>query len=498
MRFDIPIILSFTFVFFQCCNVLALTTISSLPYTANIANETYELSGDLSSTGAGINVTASGVTIDLKGHTLTWGTDNGHNTHGVYSVTNKSFTLYSSVAGGALMHGATTNPAGCHGVYISEAPTNPIVHDISITVKSRATDSLDPDCINCMTTGILIKRARNANIYNVVVDNQASEVINRHSVPAVGIKIESDTTIPSTAINVYGCQVQTPHAGISIAGATTGTDAVNIHDNAVNVSQVAVNAYAIGIGGPGGATNTMVGGANVYNNTITTSGSGGRGIIISHLDYFDIHNNTLTVGEAPTAESVWTNGIRSRYGARYGKIRNNIINVKCGQSGYSGGNGIRLTAQSGIDASNPLDANNSVTGNTINVENLSPTYGCNGIEFGNFEHGHGWEISDNTINTNDSAIVFNPDAGPNYIIDNLVVSNTTINRVTPVDGVTFYAYSFIDDNIGSNGTMTINCSKYNGGASASDLYAPSGTWSYSFTDNCGKRYGNCRRIITND
>jgi len=475
---------------------MALTTISSLPYTASTTGETYELGRDLTTSGTGISVTADNITIDFKGYELTFGTGNGADVDGVYGSFNiDNLTVYSSVAGGAITHGGTGNPQGVNGVYVEEVNTGLSVHNLTITVNSQA--AADMSC------GVLAKRARNPEFYNLTIDNNASAVANRHSVPAGGLCVELDTATASTSLSIHDNTISSTHMGMTITGSLSsgGTDflAGLVHSNTININQVATNAYAIRWRGPDNAS--------IYSNTITTSGNGGRGITLEHADYIDVYSNTITAGESYTPESSWVNLIRMRYGLRYSKVRDNTLSVLCGQSGYKSGRAIYATAVANIDASNPLDVDNQITGNTITVNNQSSSESCRGLQFGSLATGHNLIVTGNDITTNNHAVYFFPDV-MNEDVNDLTLST---NKITGVDGSGYGItersyYATLDSSQGKEVVnLTISSDEYCGTLSRTDLAsAGTGTFDYTFTGDSVECAGSpstetsCTDSVDND
>ena len=63
-------------VFLYISNSAAATVIESLPYDITVSGD-YELSTDLSSATYGVYINANSVNLDLKWHTITFGTGNG-------------------------------------------------------------------------------------------------------------------------------------------------------------------------------------------------------------------------------------------------------------------------------------------------------------------------------------------------------------------------------------------------------------------------------------
>ncbi len=329
-------------VFFVLCisqTVYSATNISSLPFTCSIDSETYTVTTDLTTTGTAITVTADNVTIDLNGHTITWGTGNGTFTYGItFTAWNKNYftVLSSSGTHGKLIHGATTNPADCTGIYNTTSIANVLIHDVDITVKS-ASDANDE------SDGIRLGWAGNIEIYNCIIDNQASYVVNRYSLPAVGIRIAGSG---GTKTWIHDNTITSTHVGISALGPANSpptTRGLRIYNNSVKINQCSsTNGYAIGAGNfndsPGQFYQTCgTADGQICNNTINNKNDngysirGGRGLYLGTLWYQDVFNNTIDVEEGPTDESYQGNGIRMRWQNFYNIVRNNTVTTYAGR-----------------------------------------------------------------------------------------------------------------------------------------------------------------------
>jgi hypothetical protein len=328
--------------------------------------------------------------LDLNGHTITFGTGN-KKSNGIETTWN---TNNIEIFGGKIIHAGVGNPPACNGIFIQEVSTNIKIHNLEIFVKSRATTSTYEQ-----TCGIFMLRAKSPKVYNCVVDNQASEVLNRHSIPAVGINVSLDAA--SASCEVYGNDVKTTHMGIRVGYGwqAYGPLGNKIYNNNVTVDQVAVNAYGLLLGG--------MSQLEVYSNSINgMTKRGGRGIIFSYIENFDIHHNTINTREGRTAESFQTHGIRSRWGVRYGKIRDNIVNVFAGQTAdYGNALGIYVTAS--VYSENPIkDIGVEISNNVIKAI----TYDVNKIAcalcFEMVDKNNQFIIKDNSINTNRLGIKF--------------------------------------------------------------------------------------------
>ena len=390
-----------------------VTHINSLPFTCSTPGETYVLTKSLSTPGTAIVISANDVTLDLNGHTITFGTGN-KKCNGIETTWNKKNI---EIFGGKVIHGGVGNPPACNGVFIQESSTNVRIHDLEIFVKSRATG--DP---HEKTRGVSMSRARNPKVYHCVVDNQASEVVNRHSIPAVGISINLEAN--STSCEVYGNDVKTTHMGIAVGNGwrAYGPLGNKVYNNNVTVDQVAVNAYGLLLG--------SMSQLEAYNNNINgMTARGGRGIIFSYLENFDIHHNTVNTREARTAESFQTHGIRSRWGVRYGKIRDNRVNVFAGQTANYG-NAIGIYVSAIVYSDNPIkDIGVEISNNAIKAITYDLTKIACGIYFELVDKNSQFLIKENTISTNHLGIKFSASWNQSLHCEDLKLYRTKIIKL---------------------------------------------------------------------
>lgn len=459
----ILIIFTYFILFSESYATVLISDEDTFPFNCSSAGETYQLSTNISCAGNCLNITANNVTIDLNGKTITWNTGSSENTNAIQTGYNLTPVIIHSTNGkGIIADGSTGNPAGCNGIFIQESYSVVDIHDLNITVNSKS----DADSSSC---GIHMSRAGSGTtVNNCSVTNNALSVANRMSVPAVGINVEIDTTTTISSVLIYSNTVFSKHVGIRLHGgneASVDRGGIQIYSNSVEIDQVSANAYAISVSGIGSSFPSGI----IRNNTTTVSGNGGRGIIAVHSDNLDIYSNSVTVGEADTEESGWSNGIRIRYGLRNSQIRDNVISVLCGQSGYKAGRGIYLTAAANNDLSNPLDSNNSFERNVITVNSQDSTYECAGIILGTMEEGHNTTIECNKITTNNIGIKFYPDNTESGQVAP-IVRKTSITKTTPPSGGSFYNYFFQTYNATQpiSGAQILN-SCYSGGALSSDF-----------------------------
>lgn len=368
-----------------------VTYINTVPYNCNKTGEAYVLAKDVWTTGTAITISADNIILNLNDKTITFGTANGK-CNGIETTWNRKNI---EIFGGKIKHGGIGNPPGCNGIFIQETTDKIKVHDLNIMVKSRA-DATDQSC------GILMKRARDPEVYGCTIDNQASEVINRHSIPALGIDCQLTADTPSNFCRVYGNKVKSTHMGIRMTGAWASVRnnpmGNECYNNFISINQCgSTNGYALLF--------ISLSGLVAYNNGINNmTERGGRGIIISYCNNFDIHHNTITSREGRTNESFQTNGIRLRWSNRYGKIHDNTVNVYAGQTAdFGDAYGIYITAAVYGDIK-VKDAGVEVSNNTINAITYDVNKIACGLHFELMDKGSQFVFKDNIINTNSRGI----------------------------------------------------------------------------------------------
>src|SRR4030043_944432 len=87
-----------------------VANINSLPFTCSTQGETYVLTESLSTPGTAIVISANDVILNLNGHAITFGTNNG-TYNGIETTWNKKSI---EIFGGRIIHGGLNNPPGCN------------------------------------------------------------------------------------------------------------------------------------------------------------------------------------------------------------------------------------------------------------------------------------------------------------------------------------------------------------------------------------------------
>ena len=250
----------------------------------------YRLTQDINTTGTAFTISARGVTLDLGGRTVTYGTS-GTTAVGIRSQgqhTSGSITIMN----GALRQSPTSTAANSTGIEFASG------HDIRIHHVSI--DTYGPG-----SNGVWIYNAPTGTIRidHCTVRCFATTVPNRHYPGTSGIYIEDSTR---------GCEIDhnlitaTPQWGIKVAGDSTAPGYTSrIHHNRVVGTRARVaNGYMIGVYKPD---------TDVFENFLSGES---RGI---HVDGVDnkghgavVHDNFVRAQDQPNAEFSphWCHGIK--------------------------------------------------------------------------------------------------------------------------------------------------------------------------------------------
>lgn len=272
--------------------------------TLDQAGATYLLTADVSAPGTAFPVTARNVTLDLGGHTVTYGTAGG-TCYGVYTE-----YQYDSgalvVRNGSIVQGAglgSKSPAvvvrGGHDVRLSRLDVRvagPDCHGILVYDGLTGALRIDHCSVACLTT--------------VVTD--------RHfpGVAALWLgALEGPVEIDSNLVTA------SPQWGIKVQGRSTTGELLIHHNRILGTKALVSNAYALGIHKPK---------ARVFENEVLGES---RGIHLDGQDNFgheaEVCDNAITAQDQPNAENPvhWTHGIKVE-GAGAAKVfRNRVLAV---------------------------------------------------------------------------------------------------------------------------------------------------------------------------
>jgi hypothetical protein len=252
-----------------------------------MSGATYVLDNDVSSEGTCFGVQGSNITLNLNGHTVTYGTGQGAiPVYGVLGVacwdpdfglgnpcggTSNDLTIY----GGTITQGSGA-AAFSHGIRLGQGPsTGPIVHDVTFNI--HASSSI-PIFLSYVGTGSVIS--------NNTINNYVSQVINRHQLHGMSIKFANSKPVPGPGTIFDNHIVGGAQGGIFSAVAGT-----KIYKNVVEQNGRYTNDFGIYAWSDGG---------EVFDNVIKPLS--GRGINIAASTGERVHDNEVVVKEQKVNE----------------------------------------------------------------------------------------------------------------------------------------------------------------------------------------------------
>ena len=330
-------ILSFCLFFFLPFDAKAASTIhitqTTGQYVLNQKNTTYILDNNLTATGTAFVVAADTVTLDLNGHTVTFGTGGGDNRYGVAfagyamgsfpDVSNYNFTDSCVIKNGRIVHGVSGKPYGCAAIYSPDGSArNVAVKNVYAYAKG----------IN--TNGIYFERGGNFDIEDDSVQMAMDSTTNRMATKSaisltawsgygfvkncvlygygqVGINFTSSKANAVTAAEISGNElhidgITTNPYSMIIAGFSYEQQGVRllVHHNRITAPDSVSNRGIIFEGIYGGA-NTGVDGARVYSNYIETKAHG-NAAWEEGIDGFT-HSLRMREEDGSSAEKFWDN-----------------------------------------------------------------------------------------------------------------------------------------------------------------------------------------------
>jgi hypothetical protein len=262
----------------------------------------YVLASDVSTSGTAFTITGHGVSLDLAGHTITYGSG-ADDSYGV-------LVSYNAGSGTTLVRNGVIRQAGsharCHGVRVRGA------HDVrltglDVTVAGPDSDTLEVD--DYLTGGLRVDHCRLHCLTSVVSD--------RHYPGVAAVWVEGAPGAVEIDANLV---TASPQWGIWVsADKTTGPFLVH-HNRVTGTKALVVNGYMIGVHKPQG---------DVFENELVGES---RGI---HLDGIDghghdawVHDNYVVAQDQPNAEYPvhWCHGIKLE-GASGALIEHNRVRV---------------------------------------------------------------------------------------------------------------------------------------------------------------------------
>lgn len=270
--------------------------------TLAIAGATYVLTADVATPGTAFTIAAKDITLDLGGHTVTYGTAAG-TVNGVYSE-----YLYNSgkttVRNGTIVEGGGTG-VGRHGVYFRGAHDVRLTH---LTVTVRGPDANGITVVDSLTGD---QRIDHCSVHcDTLVDSS-------RTYPGVAaIVVES----ASKSLEIDENRVfSSPQWGIKVQGTATVGDSLVHHNRVIGTKALVANGYMISVYKPA---------TDVFENELSGES---RGI---HLDGTDgaahgstVHDNYVLCQDQTNPEYPdfhWVHGIKLE-GARSVVITRNFV-----------------------------------------------------------------------------------------------------------------------------------------------------------------------------
>ncbi|MCD4730170.1 MAG: hypothetical protein K8R74_06205 [Bacteroidales bacterium] len=293
----------------------------------NQAGQAYRFETDFSAAGTAVFVTADNITIDLNGHTITFGTSNRNGTIGINPFRQRSATSLGSddqnfshttqggsggsnatVKNGRIVWGGTTGVwASAVGGYYSGSHVN--IENIYLESGGQ-----DGSCV--------YMKWANININNAYCVNHSVSTENRHAGPGT---IKSAGKVMANYNIIIG--------GNSAIVCESGSEITN---NVLRHSSFATNGYGVWLYRNSGVTSN--------NNIIAPSN--GRGILYNAGENHSASNNLIVAHEEPNSE--YGSGLNPTcLRIRYNANNNHFYENKCLAIGGQG-----ITAASGAYLSN--------------------------------------------------------------------------------------------------------------------------------------------------
>ena len=363
------------------------------PYYLDRAGATYVLTEDIVATGSAFVFAARGVTLDLGGHRLTFGTAADSFRYGVavpppfphvHSTWSRSdITRWKQASGATVRNGTIVQPApggAACAAFAAYGQRDITVADLEIVIAGDDTFALR------------LSECAQIEVRDNVIRDRTRVVTNRHAGrAAIDVMAAHDGRIEIRGNQIEQCR----QWGIRVKRRSPATVWGRIHANTIQPATIVTNGYAIGVHGDR---------LEVYENQIAAEN--GRGIHVELCDEARVYDNEVTVTEVPRwgeYSRVSAHGIKLEACTR-AQVHGNTV-TSCGKSEAADavGNGAALVI--GVKA----DSHNEVRNNTFAARHLGGAafdpsdYGqfATAIEIVGVEAGSGLVIEENTFVTED-------------------------------------------------------------------------------------------------
>lgn len=468
------------------------------------ANTTYVLQNDISSAGTCLTLSASGITLDLNGHTITYDSGASASVYGITSSSNSVTGMHitSSVAGGTVAQSTVckinlatqlNTASGCdkaNGINVFGSVEVDHINIVDYGLDNEAIATTSGGAINIHDNTICpyhtLSTLNHYAVYGEITITNASG----------GPTIVNNNTIGTSCSALTGQSHGYGYVSIYIAHPGSFSPQLEITNNQISMASAVRDGYGVEILCAGGLVNT---GFEIAHNTINQVSA--RGIIVDAENTSSppgcgqgtIHDNNVTVKEAGNegngaGDSI---GIQVRFGAHDVQIFNNTVTVPVGQGqcpaqfftdqgSDCGGIGIKLMAATGTAL------NLTATNNTVNATSNSPSFVAAGL-YGDFDADPGSYFANNTVSSNSTIVATSPPGsgsgfdgcGNHWVFKN----NTFIESANPQGFFTYDGVWYCNPSqAGATDTtnMVFQDNTYQGGASPDDLGVSNGSNSFSY------------------
>ena len=264
----------------------------------------YVLTQDISAPGTAFNISAKGVTLDLAGFTITYGTNNSADVHGVYSEY-QYFEGDTIIRNGTITQGGTGATAHC--IHFRGG------HNLRFT-------ELNLTCNGSDTNPIMVydQPSGHMRVDHCTINANVTTVVDRHFPGVAAIWLAA--IVNSCEID-HNTIVASPQWGIKVQGnASTGPFWIH-HNRVIGTRSRYANSYMIGV---------YKAGADVFENELRGES---RGIHIDGEDNFgngaEVHDNYVYAQDLPNPEFTphWSHGIRIESASDCDVHHNNVLAV---------------------------------------------------------------------------------------------------------------------------------------------------------------------------
>ena len=301
--------------------------VSGPPFVLDRKGASYILTKDIVSAGTAFVITAANVSLDLDGHTVTFGQDTDEQVRGIW-VKNDGM---AKVSNGHIVQGARCKDySAAIGSRWRDQPTE--VFGISTDVH-----------LKCAYPIKFLGAAKDVHIHHNKLDSCVTEIESRHYPGNALLQLD----VRGGNIHVHdnlltgGC-----HIGIRLSGEGKG---VEVDHNDIRHHQQYVNGYAIA---------ASCAGSHIHHNQVTSCGRGvhlTRPDIRLHDNYFDLYGHQQ-LSDMPQGTRPWKHRLVELHGIKFeGRqvtncvVRDNFVRIIQRLPHDSGGIGLpRDKVDSGV------------------------------------------------------------------------------------------------------------------------------------------------------